>query len=99
MGQFVVFDENVMPKGCDPNLFALTFEMRSNRYEIEQYVNDTKKKVKSFMANLDTTIEGFEIIEDNLRKIQGDLEKSQVRKIIIVLVRLLSYFFLFPFII
>lgn len=86
MGQLVIFDENVMPKGCDPNLYALTFEMRSNRYEIEQYMNDTKKKLKSFMANLDTSIEGFEIIEDDLRKIEEDLEKSQVRKIIIVLV-------------
>lgn len=86
MGQFVIFDENVMPKGCDPKLFALTFEMRSNRYEIEQYISDMKKKVKSFHANLDIAIVGFEIVEDDLMKIQKDLEKSQVRKIIIVLV-------------
>lgn len=56
----MMFDENVLPEGCDPKLFALTLELRSKRYEIEQFIDNVynsvellKKKLSSEYADLD----------------------------------------------
>lgn len=78
MGQFLMYDENVMPEGCDPKLFALTFEMRSKRHEIEQYIESVKTKLELSRKTLDLSSAELEIIENDLKKTINELETYQV---------------------
>lgn len=78
MGQILVFDENVIPEGCDPRLFNLTFELRSQRHEIEQSIENTKKKSDLFNKNLNFALAELDSIESELKQTLDELEEYRV---------------------
>lgn len=78
MGQIAVFDESIIPEGCDPKLFNLTFELRSKRYEIEQSIENTKKELELSNKNLSLFYIELDDIETELKQTQNDLEAYRV---------------------
>lgn len=74
-----MFDENILPEGCDPKLFNLTFELRSRKHEIEQYIESVSKKVELSNTNFNTAYAEFEIIENDLKQTLSELEAYQVK--------------------
>jgi len=79
MSRVTVFDEKVLPIGCDPKLFNITLELRSKRYEIEKTIEDNKKKMDVFNAHLSLTYEEFDVIENELKQNINELEAYRVR--------------------
>lgn len=83
LGRLAVFDENVIPEGCDPKLFALTFELRSQRHEIEQSIESTKKQVELSNKSLSIALTELTTIENELKKKVDELEAYRVRNLYI----------------
>lgn len=81
MGRLAVFDENVLPEGCDEKLFALTFELRSQRHEIEQSIETTKINAELSNKSLSLAEAELVVIENELKKNIDKLEAYQVRSI------------------
>lgn len=79
MSRVVVFDEKVLPLGCDPKLFNITLELRSKRYEIEQTIEDNKKKMDVLNTRLSLAYEEFDAIENELKQNINELESYRVR--------------------
>jgi len=79
MSRVAVFDEKVLPLGCDPKLFNITLELRSKRYEIEQTIEDNKKKMDVLNTRLSLTYEEFDAIENELKQNINELEAYRVR--------------------
>lgn len=82
MGKLRVFDENVLPEGCDPKLFALTFELRSQRHKIEQYIENIKKQMELSNKNLSLAYTELDIIENGLNHNVDELEAYRVSKVL-----------------
>lgn len=85
MAQIAVFDENVIPEGCDPKLFDLTFELRSQRQEIEQLLETTGKKVELLNKNLSLAHSELGVIENELTNNIDELEAYRVRIYLIII--------------
>lgn len=83
MSRVTIFDENVLPIGCDPKLFNITLELRSKRYEIEKTIEDNKKKMDVFNTHLSLTYEEFDTIENELKQNINELEAYRVRILLI----------------
>lgn len=81
--QLAMFDENILPEGCDPKLFALTFEMRSKRHEIEQYIESIRKKVEISNSSFNSAHAEFEIIENDLKQTLSKLEAYRVNILLV----------------
>jgi hypothetical protein len=81
MGRLTVFDENILPEGCDKKLFALTFELRSQRNEIELAIEKTKIKAELSNKSLSLAEAELIMIENELKKNIDVLEAYQVRSI------------------
>jgi len=79
MNRFTVFDENVLPVGCDPKLFALTFELRSQRHTIEQSIENNKKAVELLNKTLNLAYVELDVIENDLKENLKELEAYRVR--------------------
>lgn len=79
MSRVVVFDEKVLPLGCDSKLFNITLELRSKRYEIKQTIEDNKKKIDVLNTRLSLTYEEFDAIENELKQNINELEAYRVR--------------------
>ena len=47
-------DEKECPKGCDRNLYILTFELRHERHEIEQSIRMKKNDIDSYQNDVET---------------------------------------------
>lgn len=83
MGRLAVFDENALPEGCDPKLFALTFELRSLRHEIEKSLENTRRKLEMSNKNLSSAHVEFDISENELKR---NLEELDTYRVSILLV-------------
>lgn len=83
MGRIAVFDENVLPEGCDPKLFALTFELRSLRHEIEQSVENTRRKLELSNKNLSSAHAEFDTSENELKHNLDELDAYRVRILLV----------------
>jgi len=79
MNRFTVLDENVIPAGCDPKLFALTFELRSQRHSIEQSIESNKKTVELLNKSLNLAYVELDAIENDLKENVKELEAYRVR--------------------
>lgn len=79
MRKILVFDENIRPEGCDPELFALTFDLRSKRHEIEQSIDTIKKKIESSNAVLLKAHVELEAIENEIQRTVQELEEHRVK--------------------
>jgi hypothetical protein len=78
MSRVAVFDEKILPLGCDPKLFNTTLELRSKKYEIEQTIEINKKKLDISNAQLIIHFDEVEVIENELKEIQNELEECRV---------------------
>ncbi|XP_029341420.1 cilia- and flagella-associated protein 44-like [Acyrthosiphon pisum] len=80
MSRVPVFDEKVLPIGCDPKLFNTTLELRAKKYEIEQTIEDSKRKLDASSIHLTSTLVELSFIEDELKQIRNELEACQIKK-------------------
>uniref|UniRef100_A0A2S2P1G3 WD repeat-containing protein 52 n=2 Tax=Schizaphis graminum TaxID=13262 RepID=A0A2S2P1G3_SCHGA len=80
MNRVTVFDEKVLPLGCDPKLLNITFELRSKRYEIEKIIEDNNKKIDVLNTRLSLTYEEFDAIENELKQNINELEAYRIKK-------------------
>jgi len=78
MSRVAVFDEKILPLGCDPKLFDTTLELRSKKYEIEQTIEINKKKMDISNAQLIIHFDEVEVIENELKEMQNELEECRV---------------------
>ncbi|XP_050423055.1 cilia- and flagella-associated protein 44 [Adelges cooleyi] len=76
----LLFDETVLPEGCDPKLFALTFELRSNRYEIEQFIESTYREVEVLKKTLSVELAELNVIDNNVLIKTNQLDAYRVEK-------------------
>lgn len=79
MGQISGSDENVLPEDCDPKLLDLTFVLRSQRHEIEQSIENSKKKLTLFNKKLSLANAELDTIENELKQALDALESFRVR--------------------
>lgn len=79
INRFTMLDENVLPVGCDPKLFALTFELRSQRHAIEQSTENTKKMAQLSNKNLNLAYAKLNDVENDLKENLDQLETYKVR--------------------
>lgn len=76
---FTHIDETIMPDHCDPILFALTFELRSQRYEIEQAIDANKTHLKLLTSiGINSGYAELDAIEHEIKQIEIELEKTRV---------------------
>jgi len=85
MGRIAMFDENILPEGCDPKLFDITLELRSQRHEIEQSIENSKRKLEFFDKNLSLAYAELNTIENELKQTLDALEAFQVRHLFLQL--------------
>lgn len=83
MGQLAIFDENVIPEGCDPKLYDLTFKLRSQRHEIEQNIDIFKKKMMSLNTNLVLANAELDITNNEMLRNRNELKAYKVRFLLI----------------
>lgn len=79
MTQYVHVDETVLPNGCDPKIFNLTFNLRAQRYEIEQTIESNRNKFRISNNNLSLAYTELTNIENSLMKNKEILEINKVR--------------------
>ncbi|VVC33540.1 WD40/YVTN repeat-like-containing domain,WD40 repeat,WD40-repeat-containing domain [Cinara cedri] len=80
MGELGVYHENVLPEGCDPAIYALTFELRSKRYEMEKYIDSKRKIVESLNKSLLLAYAELETLENELKQNFANLETYRIKK-------------------
>ncbi|XP_025191573.1 uncharacterized protein LOC112591851 [Melanaphis sacchari] len=80
MSREAVFDEKVLPLGCDPKLFNITLELRSKRYEIKKIIEDNKKKMDVLNTRLSLSYEEFDALENELKQNINELEAYRMKK-------------------
>lgn len=83
LAQFEHTEENELPLGCDPKLFASTFDLRSQRYEIEQLIEGHKVKLKSSNNNLNNAYAELTVIENDLNLNKDKLNINRVRILLV----------------
>lgn len=83
MDRLEAFNENILPVGCDPKLHALTFKLRTQRHEIEQTIENIKKKVQASNRVLNSAKVELDITNNELRRKQNELEAYRVRFLLV----------------
>lgn len=78
IGELAIFDENVIPEGCDPKLYDLTFKLRSQRHEIEQNIEMFKKKIMSLNTNLVSANAELDITINEMKRNRNELKAYKV---------------------
>jgi len=78
MSRFTVMDENVMPVDCDPKLFALTFELRAQRHDVERTIENVKKALELSRKRLSLNKAELDAIEGEMKEIVDKLEAHLV---------------------
>ncbi|XP_031357853.1 cilia- and flagella-associated protein 44-like [Photinus pyralis] len=76
----VRLDENVCPKGCDPALYAKTFELRTKRHGVELQIKDLRADIDSIAKEIATKTKKLKMIDKTLKESEKDLEAYQREK-------------------
>ncbi|KAF5282198.1 hypothetical protein FQR65_LT02895 [Abscondita terminalis] len=76
----IKLDENVCPKGCNPNVYAKTFELRTERHGIEMAIRDEKTIIESLLKDMEFNKKKLKGIQTLLQDSQKELESYQREK-------------------
>lgn len=76
----IKLDESVCPKGCDPEIYNMTFELRSQRHAIELAIKEELKMLEMLKKEMEVHGKKVKVIEKNLQNSQEELETFQVFK-------------------
>ncbi|XP_031368455.1 cilia- and flagella-associated protein 44 isoform X2 [Apis dorsata] len=78
--EYVPFDENICPVGCDIQLYEMAFAMREKRYAYEFQIREEQKEIELLQKELDTDTKYLKIVESILKSHQEELEKFMLDK-------------------
>ncbi|XP_017782969.1 PREDICTED: uncharacterized protein LOC108567166 [Nicrophorus vespilloides] len=73
-------DENVCPKGCDPNIYDLTFQLRNQRHGVELEVRELTRKIDVHKKEFETYTKQAKILQSSLKRSQDELDTFQREK-------------------
>lgn len=79
--EFIYFDENVCPPGCDQRLYNLAFSMREKRYACEHEIKDAQHIVEALQKETEFQTKKLKILESNLRAHENDLRTFMVSRV------------------
>ena len=71
-------DENVLPIGCDKELYDMAFILREQRYKYELQIREEQKKLDGLRKDLDMENKKLKVVEHDLKDSQEDLERFKV---------------------
>ncbi|XP_076749592.1 cilia- and flagella-associated protein 44 [Xylocopa sonorina] len=78
--EYIPFDEDICPPGCDKELYHLAFSMREKRYTCEFQIKEEQKEIELLQKELDTDTKHLRIIENNLKSNQEELQTFMLNK-------------------
>ncbi|CAK9822070.1 Cilia- and flagella-associated protein 44 [Anthophora retusa] len=78
--EYIPFDENICPAGCDRELYEMAFSMREKRHSYEFQIKEEQREIEILHKELDTSAKHLRVIENNLRTSQEELENFMVDK-------------------
>lgn len=78
--EYVPFDENICPVGCDIQLYEMAFAMREKRYAYEFQIREEQKEIELLQKELDTDTKYLKVVESILKSHQEELEKFMLDK-------------------
>ncbi|XP_017757877.1 PREDICTED: uncharacterized protein LOC108549132 [Eufriesea mexicana] len=78
--EYVPFDENICPLGCDIQLYEMAFSMREKRYAYEFQIREEQKEIELLQKELDIDTKYLRIIENNLKNNQEELQNFMLNK-------------------
>ncbi|XP_067210276.1 cilia- and flagella-associated protein 44 isoform X2 [Linepithema humile] len=77
---FIYFDENVCPPGCDKTLYDLAFSTREKRYACERQIKDAHQTVEIHHKEIQTQTKKLKVIENSLKKNEENLKLFILKK-------------------
>ncbi|CAL7949001.1 unnamed protein product [Xylocopa violacea] len=78
--EYIPFDEDICPPGCDKELYHLAFSMREKRYACEFQIKEQQKEIELLQKELDTDTKYLRITENNLKSNQEELQTFMLNK-------------------
>lgn len=83
--EYIPFDENICPPGCDIQLYEMAFSMREKRYTCEFQIREEQKEIELLQKELDTDNKYLRVIESTLKNNKEELQNFMVFSNIIIL--------------
>lgn len=74
-------DENLLPIGCDKELYDAAFVMREHRYNSELQIKNEQKKIEGLRKDLEIENKKLKIVENELKISQDNLQIFMVNSI------------------
>ncbi|XP_068986815.1 cilia- and flagella-associated protein 44 isoform X3 [Bombus flavifrons] len=78
--EYIPFDENICPVGCDTQLYDMAFSMREKRYTYELQIREEQREIELLQKELDTDIKHLRIIESTLKHNEEELQNFVLDK-------------------
>lgn len=76
--EYIPFDENISPPGCDKDLYEKAFSMREKRYEYEFQIKEEQREIELLQKDLDNDTKLSKFIENKLKTNQEQLQDFMV---------------------
>ncbi|KAF3430089.1 hypothetical protein E2986_07212 [Frieseomelitta varia] len=78
--EYIPFDENICPPGCDTQLYEMAFSMREKRYTCEFQIKEEQKEIELLQKELDTDTKYLRVIESTLKNNEEELQNFMLNK-------------------
>ncbi|XP_026674087.1 uncharacterized protein LOC108630687 isoform X2 [Ceratina calcarata] len=72
--EYIPFDENVCPPGCEKELYDMAFSTREKRYAYEFRIKEEQREIEMLQKELDTDSKHLRIIENNVKSSEEELQ-------------------------
>lgn len=77
---FIHYDENILPLGCDKELYDAAFVMREHRYNSEFQIRNEQKTIEGLRKDLGLENKRLKLLETELKISQDNLKIFMVDK-------------------
>ncbi|KAK1137227.1 hypothetical protein K0M31_001748 [Melipona bicolor] len=78
--EYISFDENICPSGCDTQLYEMAFSMREKRYTCEFKIREEQKEIELLQKELDTDTKYLRVLESTLKNNEEELQNFMLDK-------------------
>ncbi|KAM4720112.1 cilia- and flagella-associated protein 44 isoform 2-T2 [Anableps anableps] len=68
------FDDSVCPKGCDPELFNNTLQLREHRLDVEELLAEEKRTIEALKKENELIVKKEKVIKSSRQAVEDDLE-------------------------
>ncbi|XP_012720586.2 cilia- and flagella-associated protein 44 [Fundulus heteroclitus] len=68
------FDDSVCPRGCEPELFENTLQLRERRLDVEELLVEEKRILEALKKESELLVKKIKVVQGSRRAVEDDLE-------------------------